>query len=548
MLTISQDFSTSTLYYSTFLTSVITHVSSYVDTAVTSVQTSYIPYTNSKIFEYNNAEQPMQNTNNAAGGPTTVSSGLGGTATVTYAQTMYVLYLPQHFNKANRSNSNSPDPFFLYRTAKIILVPAVTESNGQLACITTSTFYPSTFDTSIPGSVLFTGINSHAQEYYSSVTATTNATVAAEISLSTPFVLPLGSIPAEYTSLTLPTPAVSDFINTKRKMARAIPTSTSPSPAFNSSESEYGYVPNFFISFLAQDPNYVAQFPQLASCFPGGPSIDPGIKTSGLVPGPTLIGNLVSSTTSVAHPSGCFDLNSPLCLTAAKAPSPSTTPVAESAPPLAPNPPAPIVSPPAPSPNSPAAPSPPAPPTYNPNSLSPEQLTNLLSVLQVPSSPPTSSPPPVRAPLQSTAIQPPPQSSPAPLSSPAPQLIPGSSSTQPPPPSPPTLISPPVPQIIPASSSTQPPAPNPPAPISSPVPQIIPASPSTQPPPPTSLQTSLSAPIVVSVPLSESAITMAEPAPTTSIAVFHGGASRHEGKPSWSLWSVWLGCFTLMIC
>ena len=36
----------------------------------------------------------MQNTNNAPGGPTTVSSGLGGTATVTYAQTMYVPYLP----------------------------------------------------------------------------------------------------------------------------------------------------------------------------------------------------------------------------------------------------------------------------------------------------------------------------------------------------------------------------------------------------------------------------------------------------------------------
>ena len=94
MLIIIQDISTSTLYYTTVLTSLIIHVSSYVDTAVTSVQTSYLPYTGSETFKYNNAEQPMQNTNNAPGGPTTVSSGLGGTATVTYAQTVYVLYVP----------------------------------------------------------------------------------------------------------------------------------------------------------------------------------------------------------------------------------------------------------------------------------------------------------------------------------------------------------------------------------------------------------------------------------------------------------------------
>ena len=424
-------------------------------------------------------------------------------------------------------------------------MPAVTEANGQLACITTSTFYPSTFDTSIPGSVLFTGINSHAQEYYSSATATTNATVAAEISLSTPFVLPLRSIPADYTSLTLPTPAFSDFINTKRNMARAIPTSSSL--AFNSSESEYGYVPNFFISFLAQDPNYVAQYPQLASCFPGGPSIDPNLKTSGIMAGPTLIGNLVSSTISVAYPSGCFDPGSQRCLTAASAFPPSITPVAESALPSAPSTPAPIISPPAPPPSSSAAPSPPAPAVYNPGDLSQEQLSNVLSALQVPSSFPIPSTPPLPAPIQSTPIQPPPPSPPAPPSSTTPQVIPGSSSPQPPAPNPPAPTTPSVPQVIAVSSSTQPPPPNPPAPISSPVPQVISASSPSQPLPPTSLQTSLSPTITVSVPSSESAITTAGPAPTNSIATFKGGASRRKGNPLWSFWSVSLGCFTLMI-
>ena len=280
-------------------------------------------------------------------------------------------------------------------------MPAVTEPNGQLACVTTSTFYPSTFNPSIPSSVIFTGINSNAEQYYSSAPAAMSATVAAEISLSTPFVLPLGSTPADYTSLTLPTPAISDYINSKRKMARAV--TTSPSLPLNSSVSEYGYVPNFFISFLAQDSNYEAQFPELASCFPGGPSIDPGTKTSGLVEGPTLIGSLVSSTTSVAHPSGCFDPNSPACLTAVSAPSPSIPAVPESAPSSAPSPPPPPPPPPAssppppppsspppPPPSSPAAPSPPASPAYNPSDLQPGQLSGLLSALQVSPSPSTS--------------------------------------------------------------------------------------------------------------------------------------------------------------
>ena len=602
MLIITQDISTSTLYYTTVLTSLITHVSSYVDTAVTSVQTSYLPYTGSETFKYNNAEQPMQKTNNAPGGPTTVSSGLGGTATVTYAQTMYVLYLPYHFDRANRSDSHSPDPFFLYRTAKIILVPAVTEANGQLACVTTSTFYPSTFDTSIPGSVLFTGINSYAQQYYSSATATTSATVAAEISLSTPFVLPLGSVPTKYTSLTQPTPAISDFVTTKPKMARAVPTSSSL--ALNGSVSEYGYVPNFFISFLAQDPNYVSQFPDLASCFPGGPSIDPGLQTSAIVQAPTLLGNLdlQSSATSVTYPSGCFNPDSSLCSAAANSPSPLLAPVEESVPPSTPGPQASIspTSPPSSPPpqplNTPAVQSSPAPSPYNPNNLSPEQLRSLLSVLQTPASSPAVPPssaspfyepepitpaspvynpndvsesqlsnihaalqvspspstpptPPLRAPLQSPAGQPPSPTFPGPESSSSPQNIPASSPTQTPFPNPPGPESSPAPQNTPISSTNPSPSPstNSPGPENSPAPRGTPESAPSQPPSPTSLQTTLSPAIIASLQPSESATTEAEPAPTTSIAVFKGGASRHKVDPLSSLWGVSLGCFILMI-
>lgn len=474
-------------------------------------------------------------------------------------------------------------------------MPAVTDSNGQLACVTTSTFYPSTFDTSIPGSVLFTGINSYAQQYFSSATATTSATVAAEISLSTPFIQPLGSFPTKYTSLTLPTPAISDFVTTKPKMARAVPTSSSL--ALNGSVSEYGYVPNFFISFMAQDPNYVAQFPDLASCFPGGPSIDPGLKTSAIVQAPTLLSNLdlQSSATSVTYPSGCFDPDSSLCSAAANPPSPSVTPVEENSSPLAPSPQAstppipPPSSPPPPPPSSPATPSSPALPKYNPNSLSPEQLSGLLSVLQTtasspaalpssaspvyepepvapvspvynpndlsqsqlsnihaalqvspsPSTPPT---PPVRAPL-SPASQSPSPTLPGPESSSPTQNIPASSPTQPETSNPPGLESSPTPQKTPISSSSPSLSPS----TNSPAPQGTLESSPTQPPSPTSLQTTPSSAINASLQPSESATTAAEPAPTNSIVVFNGGASRDKAKPLSSLWSVSLGCFIIMI-
>ena len=481
-------------------------------------------------------------------------------------------------------------------------MPAVTESNGELACVTTSTFYPSTFDTGIPSSVLFTGINSNAEQYYSSTTATTSPTIAAEISLSTPFVLPLGSVPIKYTSLTLPSPAISDFVTTKPKIARAVPTSSSL--ALNGSVSEYGYVPNFFISFLAQDPNYIAQFPDLASCFPGGPSIDPGLSTSAIVQAPTLIAglDLQSSATSVIYPSGCFNPDSSQCSAAANPPSPSVTPVGESAPPSpsgpqASIPPSPPLSSPTPQPPSPpATPSSPASPKYNPNSLSPEQLDSLLSAVQIPSSSPAAPPssaspvyepepvtlaspvynpnsvspsqlaniisalqvspspstpptPPLRAPLQSPASPAPSPNFPAPGSSPTPQSTPISSPNQPLSPDLPGTESSPAPPVTPGSSPSPSPSPstNSPGPVNSPAPQGPPESSSTQLLSLTSLQTSRSPAIGGSLQPSESATTTAELAPTNSIVAFTGGASRHKAKPSSSLWSLLLGCFILII-
>jgi len=73
---------------------------SYVDGATSSIQTSYSPYTGSILIPLNLAAEQMPNTN-SAGGPGTMSSALGGTATVTYAQTMYGDKIPYHLNKAD---------------------------------------------------------------------------------------------------------------------------------------------------------------------------------------------------------------------------------------------------------------------------------------------------------------------------------------------------------------------------------------------------------------------------------------------------------------
>jgi len=80
------DISVSTTTYTVMSTDIRTHVLSYKDTVVTSVETSTSPFTSSELITFDLA---AQNTNRAAG-PATKSSELGGTATVTYAQTMYI--------------------------------------------------------------------------------------------------------------------------------------------------------------------------------------------------------------------------------------------------------------------------------------------------------------------------------------------------------------------------------------------------------------------------------------------------------------------------
>ena len=77
----------------------------------------------------------------------------------------------------------------------------------------------------------------------------------------------------------------------------------------------FGYVPQSLIEWMAQDSDYVSKFPGIASCLPGGPSID--FRAVDVCYGLKRIGNIflqlqngasgltVSSTVTIAG-RGCF--------------------------------------------------------------------------------------------------------------------------------------------------------------------------------------------------------------------------------------------------
>ena len=146
-----------------------------------------------------------------------------------------VLYYIQIPDSALRT---SPQAFYVYSTIKIITVPAIATINGQLVCTTTSVntaIYNNTVSTT-SSLYAFSGINSYAEAYFDAISEPDAIT----ISFTTPFIY-------------LPTPV----------------------PSKNDTRV-WGYVPPALIQWAAENPDYVAKYPALSSCLPGGPSILPG--------------------------------------------------------------------------------------------------------------------------------------------------------------------------------------------------------------------------------------------------------------------------------
>lgn len=110
---------------------------------------------------------------------------------------------------------------------------------------TTATVRNDTQDAGPTNALQITGINSNAQMYFSNGPRTDSANVSSEfdktqISFSKPFVY---------------APLSDKF----------------PSTVVN---ENLGYVPQSLIDWMAQQPDYVSKYPGIASCLPGGPSLD----------------------------------------------------------------------------------------------------------------------------------------------------------------------------------------------------------------------------------------------------------------------------------
>lgn len=120
----------------------------------------------------------------------------------------------------------------------------MSDVSGRLACATKSTYFttcPTYTDNADANIALyFPGSNSEAEAYFGSGPNQGNAAIPfVQISFSTPFVYA----------------PVSDKF---------------PS---NVASENFGYVPQTLIEWMAQDYDYVAKFPGIASCLPGGPSV-----------------------------------------------------------------------------------------------------------------------------------------------------------------------------------------------------------------------------------------------------------------------------------
>lgn len=217
-------------------------------------------------------------------------------------------------------------------------MPPVTDKYGHLTCATSSTYYPSTLGAT-QSPVIFPGINSNVENYFNASTAsnTGNVKVVTDVTLPTPY---LDRVPSPTTATAIPSsqlPAQGAFAQSGFDALRGAGSPIN----YDSSEADYGYVDPFFIKFLAQNSDYRKNYPNLAGCLPGGPSIDPGTRHANLVSTPTLSTAITNTVSTTNYQQGCFNTDSPDCATAS-ATSPilqavNTPPVSSSPPPSKPN-------------------------------------------------------------------------------------------------------------------------------------------------------------------------------------------------------------------
>lgn len=116
-------------------------------------------------------------------------------------------------------------------------------------------------------------------------------------------------------------------------------TTTTTPMSTDSSGQDYGYVPQALIDWMARDPNYVSQYPYLASCYPGGPTIKPddladevdGVCSieAAAAQAASAVPDLTTSTQVTVSSAGCFHPGA--CPTPAPAATPNAAVPADTA-------------------------------------------------------------------------------------------------------------------------------------------------------------------------------------------------------------------------
>lgn len=156
---------------------------------VTSITTLVTPYTNGTVTNY---ETNVHTTNasftrsfpvgynpasllvNDAPQPVETITSLNGTQIVTAGATLSVLNFFLHAKCLLRIYRKSPAAFWVYSKLKVITVPAVTNSNGDAVCVTTSTAQSVRVETQTPFTLTDTTISGYTTTYAYNFSASTS--------------------------------------------------------------------------------------------------------------------------------------------------------------------------------------------------------------------------------------------------------------------------------------------------------------------------------------------------------------------------------------
>ena len=134
-------------------------------------------------------------------------------------------------------------------------------------------------------SIISLGVGSYTQKTFSGLTtrlvtgenivpytAHNTSYSTAEITFSSPFLYFPTRASTERTVAKGDLPGIAD-VSTPRVAGRAV--TSRDVQDFDTDKAVYGYVPSELIQWILQNTDYVAQYPSLSSCIPGGPSLLP---------------------------------------------------------------------------------------------------------------------------------------------------------------------------------------------------------------------------------------------------------------------------------